>query len=75
MKILGKIKDYDGMTGNIVASDGKCYLLVNSEIIGDNVKSGDVVSFDGDIYSNDEITKYIARFVKKVDSNMFEKEK
>lgn len=66
MKIYGKVSLYDGFTGTILGMDGHSYLLLKQEIISGEVNVNDYVSFDGEIYQDIELTKYIARFVKKI---------
>ena len=65
MKTFGKVIEYDGYTGTIKGTDGKNYLLLNKEL-EEEIKENDYVSFDIDIYKDVEITKYIARFIKKI---------
>lgn len=66
MKCYGKVINYDGFTGTIMGLDGNKYLLVRDNLLDNNVKEEDFVSFDKDMYRDIEITKYIARFVKRI---------
>lgn len=64
-KVDGVIIDYDGSCGTILGVDGKYYLLLNKEIIGNNIKKGDVVEFTFDEKFTPTMNKLIARFVVK----------
>ena len=60
----GIIKEYDGYTGIIITIDRGEYILLKKEILYENPKIGDIVSFKYETISTEFETKYIARFVK-----------
>ncbi len=64
MKNYGKIKDYNGYTGNILGVDGKNYLLLQKEIVEGKAEVDQNVSFLAETYETAEEKENIARFVK-----------
>ena len=67
MKEVGIVKEYNGFYGKIVNLEGKEYLLLNKEIMGENqINKLDAVSFVPENYKKNEVNENIARFVKKM---------
>ncbi len=62
----GKIVNYNGSSGYIISEDGVKYLLLAQNIINDDVKEGNYVSFKEERYKTVEIDELIATFVKKI---------
>ncbi len=63
----GKIIEYNGCSGEIVSSEGIKYILLSQELLYEEVKIGDIVSFKEEIYKTPEINEKIATFIKKVE--------
>ena len=66
MKSYGKVVEYDGGIGTIVGIDDNNYMFLDTDLIDKDIKKNDYVSFDKDLYKDIELTRYIARFVKRV---------
>ena len=67
MKTYGKVIEYDGYNGYIKGIDGNEYLLMESEIVGNELKSDDNVSFEPDVFETPEYKENVARFVRKLE--------
>ncbi len=65
MKIKGKVLEYDKFSGKIVGENGKTYIVIKIDIVGE-IKQGDLVIFESDKYNIDNQQAEIARFVKKI---------
>ena len=65
MKIYGKVVDFDGCVGTILGIDGNSYVFLDIDLIDIDVKEDDYVYFDKNLYKDVELTRYMARFVKK----------
>ena len=66
MKSYGKVMEYDGYVGTIIGLDGNSYMVLDTDLVDKDIKKDDYVSFDKDLYKDIELTRYIARFVKRV---------
>ena len=66
MKGIGKIIDYTGSSGFIIDNNGYKYILSSINILYDNPKNGDLVSFNIEKFKTVEIDELIATFVKKI---------
>lgn len=66
MKCYGKIVEYDEYVGTVLGIDGNNYMFVDNDLVDKDVKKGDFVSFDKDLYKDVELTRYMARFVKRI---------
>ena len=66
MKSYGKIVEYDGYVGDIVGIDGKSYMFVDTDLLDKDINRDDYVSFDAEVYRDIELTRNMARFVKKI---------
>lgn len=66
MKSYGKVFEYDGCVGTIIGVDGNSYMFLDTDLIDKDIKKDDYVSFDKDVYKDVELTRYIARFVKRI---------
>lgn len=66
----GKIIEYNGSSGEIICSDGFKYILLSQNILYNNPKIGDVVSFKEEIYKTPEIYEKIATFINKVEKKV-----
>lgn len=66
MKCYGKVAKWDGYGGIIIGSDGISYMCSYVDFIDKDIKMGDYVFFDKDVYEDVELTRYIARFIKRV---------
>ena len=64
LKKVGKIKNYDGFSGTIVDNEGVNYILLKDDLL-DDVKVGDLVVFESEVYETIEIRENMARFVRK----------
>lgn len=71
MKTYGKVIEYDGYTGTIKGVDGNDYLLLDTEVMTKDLAKDDYVSFDGEVYRDIEFTKYVARFIKKIEKDEY----
>ena len=59
----GKIIDYNGSSGTIVDKFGNNYILNRNNVLYENAKKNDYVSFKEEIYKTIEIEEKIAVFV------------
>ena len=66
MKSYGKVFEYDGYVGTIIGVDGNKCMFVDKDLVDKDIKKDDYVSFDRDMYKDIELTRYIARFVKRI---------
>lgn len=66
MKCYGKVVEYDGCVGTVLGIDGNNYMFVDNDLVDEDVKKGDYVSFDKDLYKDVELIRYMARFVKRI---------
>jgi len=66
MKCYGKVVMYDDCVGSIIGIDGISYMFLDVDLIDSDIKKDDYVSFDKDLYKDVELTRYMARFVKKI---------
>lgn len=66
MKCCGKILEYNGNIGNIIGIDGKYYMFVDTDLVDKDINKDDYVSFDAEVYKDIELTRNMARFVKKI---------
>jgi len=64
----GVIIDYNGSNGIIVDSNSEEYILLAQNIMYDNPKNGDQVSFAVEVFKTIEIEEKIATFVRKIES-------
>ena len=62
----GKVIEYNGSSGYIIGDNGEKYLLLTQNIISNDIKTGDYVSFREERYKTVEIDELIATFVKKI---------
>ena len=62
----GKVIKYNGSNGYIISDNGIQYLLLAQNIINNDIKEGDYVSFKEERYKTIEIDELIATFVKKI---------
>lgn len=69
MKNFGKIVEYDGYVGTIVGMDGNRYMFVDVDLIDKEISCNDYVSFDKDLYKDVELTRFVARFVKRINKD------
>ncbi len=68
MKEIGKVKEYNGYYGKIIDREGKEYLLLDNQIVGnEDIQQLDAVTFVPENYNNSEVNKDIARFVRKLE--------
>lgn len=65
----GKVVKYDGKSGTITDADGINYLFLASDIDTNEIKNGDYVTFQKEIFSTLDIEKNVARFVSKINVN------
>jgi len=65
MRKTGKIKEYDGYSGVIVDADKNTYLLLENDVLDKDLKTGDIVTFEPEVYKTLEIIENVARFVRK----------
>ena len=65
MNNIGKVIEYDGFNG-IIESNGIKYIFNKNNVLND-IKIGDIVKFNSEIYKSVEIIKYVATFVEKID--------
>lgn len=63
----GKIIEYNGSSGEIITSEGIRYILLEQNILYNDPKVDDFVSFKEEIYETPEIFERIATFVKKLE--------
>lgn len=66
MKSYGKVFEYDGCVGTIIGVDGNSYMFLDTDLVDKDIKKDDYVSFDVEVYKDIELTRYIARFVKRI---------
>ena len=66
MKSYGKVFEYDGYVGTIIGVDGNNYMVLDTDLVDKDIKKDDYVSFDVEVYKDIELTRYIARFVKRI---------
>lgn len=69
MKIIGKIKEFDGYSGTIIDRDNNSYILIKNELIDKDLKQGDIVTFEPEVFKTVEIEENIARFVRRATKN------
>lgn len=62
----GKITEYNGSSGLIIDKEGNKYILLSQNILYENAKIDDYVSFIVETYKTVEIEEKVATFVKKV---------
>ena len=62
----GKVIEYNGSSGYIISDDGNKYILLAQNLVNDNIKENDYVSFKEERYKTVEIDELIATFVKKI---------
>lgn len=62
----GKVVDYNGSSGYIVSKEGVKYILLSQNILDEDIKIDDYVSFKEERYKTIEIDELIATFVKKI---------
>lgn len=70
MKSYGKVVEYDGGVGTIVGIDDNNYMFLDTDLIDKDIKKNDYVSFDKDLYKDIELTRYMARFVKRINEEI-----
>ena len=58
-----KVKKYAGNIGTIIGEDRIKYLITENNL---QIKEGDYVIFEKELYNDIEYTKWIARFIKKI---------
>ena len=63
----GKIIEYNGSSGQIICSEGYKYILLEQNVLYNNPKLGDLISFKEEIYKTPEIEERVATFVKKIE--------
>ena len=63
---IGKIIDYTGSSGFIIDNNGCKYIVSSINILYDNPKNGDLVSFNIEKFKTVEVEEFIATFVKKI---------
>lgn len=66
MKSYGKVVEYDGYVGTIIGGDGNSYMVLDTDLVDKDIRVDDYVSFDAEVYKDIELTRYIARFVKRI---------
>jgi len=64
MKNYGKVKEYNGVYGEIEGQDGKSYTLLDKNIISESVEKSDEVEFETEAYKTSEIEMNIAEHVR-----------
>ena len=62
MKMTGKIISFDGYVGKIIGLDKQEYLFFKHELLVE-VKQGDIVLFEAEIFNDLELKKNVARFI------------
>ena len=62
----GKVLEYNGSSGYIISDNGIKYILLSQNIVDEDIKKDDYVSFREEIYKTVEIEEFIATFVKKI---------
>ena len=68
MKVIGKVKEFDGYNGYIKGLDGKEYLLTEKEIVKPTkLEIDDNVIFEPEYYKTIETEENIARFIRKIE--------
>ena len=66
-KIRGKIIRFDGFSGSLTDDNNIVYIFSNDDLISDNLKINDFVSFEPEKFTTIDNTFYVARFVKKLE--------
>lgn len=69
----GKIVEFDGNTGNITDINGENHLLLQHELKDKTLKERDYVIFQSEKFETPEIKAKIARFVKKLNKDNFQR--
>lgn len=65
MRIIGKIKEYNGQFGIILDENNQEYTFLKDDILVEKLNVDDLVTFDIDIKEIDDFGKlYFARFIK-----------
>lgn len=67
MKKRGKIVDYNNCSGYIMDDNGVKYILLYQNILYEDAKVGDIVSFTVEKFETVEVNELIATFVRKED--------
>ena len=66
MKTIGKVIDYNGVSGFIIDKNNIKYIFTTKDLIDSDIKSGDLVHFEPELYKTVEITLHLARLISKV---------
>jgi len=66
MRSYGKVVEYDGYVGTIIGVDGNSYMVLDNDLVDKDIKKDDYVSFDVEVYKDIELTRYMARFAKRI---------
>lgn len=66
MMLIGKVLEYDGRSGIIIDENANKYLLLNQDIYDEDIKTGDYVKFEKEVFKKTYEDSLIARYVKKI---------
>ena len=66
MKQVGKVIDYNGVSGFIVDENKTKYIFTTKDLMDKSIQTGDIVHFEPELYKTVEIKLNLARFISKV---------
>ena len=66
-KVIGKIIEFDGMSGTLVDRDRNEYIFTYGDLESKDLKVGDIVVFEKEVYKTIDVEINLARFIKKID--------
>ena len=64
-RIIGKIADYNGVSGIIIDKEKVKYVFTSKDLLDKEINTGDIVSFEPELYKTVEIKINLARFISK----------
>ena len=66
-KVIGKIIEFDGMSGTLVDRDKNEYIFTHGDLENKDLKVGDIVVFEKELFKTIDVQLNLARFIKKMD--------
>ena len=65
-KQVGKVIKFDGFSGSLMDENEIIYIFSNDDLLSNDLKLNDSVSFEPEKFTTIDNTFYVARFVKKI---------
>ena len=66
-KSMGKIIEFDGFSGVLIDKEKHNHIFSREELLTKDIKVGELVSFESEIFTTVDNKIYIARFVKRLE--------